>query len=245
MLPAFIDEAAEIIEGGRPLLFTCEHASRRVPAPLEVAPTDVPILQTHWGWDIGAGDLTRALCRRLDAWAVLARFSRLVCDANREVDDPTWIRGDVEGKRVGFNRRVNGEERRRRLQSFHMPYHSSIDTALGLMGPDTVLIAIHSFTPRFIHEVRDMKVGVLYDAYEDRAKTLRGHIAEDIQETVLNQPYSGFDGLMYSATRHGRGHGIVYLELEVRQDLIDTPRGVDFIADRLASALVRTELVGP
>ena len=245
MLPAFIAEAAEIVEGTRPLLFTCEHASQRVPPPLEPSEEDLEVLSTHWGWDIGAGDLTRALCRRLDSSAVLSRFSRLVCDANREVDDPTWIRGEAEGRRVSFNRRVSPAERQRRLESYHAPYHSAIDAALGVMGPDTALIAIHSFTPRFIHEVREMRVGVLYDDHEELALALAEALREEIPETELNAPYSGFDGLMYSATRHGRGHGVTYLELEIRQDQLLVDEHVELMADLLASALVRVGLARP
>jgi len=243
MLPAFIADAAEIVEGARPLLFTCEHASPRVPPPLSTTASDEAILETHWGWDIGAAALTRALCEELDASAVLARFSRLVCDANREVDDPTWIMGEVEGRRVGFNRRVDAAERRRRFETFHAPYHSAIDAALGILGPEAVLIAIHSFTPRYFDEVRDMKVGVLFDAFADKADDLAEAIAKEIPETALNAPYSGLDGLMYSATRHGRGHGVTYLELEIRQDLLTAD--VSPMAQVLARALRRVGLAAP
>ncbi len=53
----------------------------------------------------------------------------------------------------------------------------------------------------------------------------------------LNAPYSGFDGLIYSARRHGLEHGIEYLELEVRQDLIDTPAAAERVGLRIARAL--------
>ncbi len=245
MLPAFIAEAAEIIEGPAPLLFTCEHASPRVPSPLEPTADDSAILETHWGWDIGASALTRALVGRLGASAVLSRFSRLVCDANRALDDPTWIMGQVEGHRIAFNRRVDPAERLRRLQTYHAPYHSAVDAALGVMGPQTVLIAIHSFTPVYIQEVREMKVGVLYDDCEDAAFAVRDAIASEIPETTLNAPYSGLDGAMYSATRHGRGHDLTYLELELRQDLLATPDGIQLTADRLASALRQAGLARP
>jgi predicted N-formylglutamate amidohydrolase len=56
-------------------------------------------------------------------------------------------------------------------------------------------------------------------------------------ESVLNAPYSGRDGLIYSAQRHGRAHELVYLELEVRQDLIDSPEKALATGRRIARAL--------
>jgi predicted N-formylglutamate amidohydrolase len=53
----------------------------------------------------------------------------------------------------------------------------------------------------------------------------------------LNAPYSGKDGLIYAAKRHGSAHQIVYLEIEVRQDLIGSPESAGAIAERIARAL--------
>ncbi|MCP4809789.1 MAG: hypothetical protein GY913_25220 [Proteobacteria bacterium] len=243
MTQPFIDDAAEIIDGTSSMLVTCEHASHRVPEPLTFSADDEAILQTHWGWDIGAAELVRAVCSLTSSSAVLARFSRLVCDANREVDDPTWILGDIEGHRLSFNRRVSPDERARRLASYHVPYHSTVDVALSLLGPDAFLLAVHTFTPTYRGEARDMDVGVLFDSYPEEAERLRAALAGEGLACVLNQPYSGLDGLMYSATRHGRGHGVRYLELEVRQDLLADTGAVSLMASQLTQALERSGLL--
>ena len=39
-----------------------------------------------------------------------------------------------------------------------------------------------------------------------------------------NQPYSGMDGMMYAADRHGAHHRLPCLELELNHTLIGTPR---------------------
>lgn len=239
----FIDAAAEIIDGTAPLLLTCEHASNAVPAPLQATEEDRRVLATHWGWDLGAADLTRAVCERTGGAAVLARFSRLVCDANREADDPTWIVGEVEGQRLSFNRRVSAAERERRLASYHVPFHSTVDVALGVLGPETFLLAIHTFTPTYLGETRAMEVGVLFDTWPDEARRLRDALCDEGLRAVLNEPYSGLDGLMYSATRHGQGHGVRYLELEVRQDLLADRSGVSLVASQLVRALQRAALI--
>jgi predicted N-formylglutamate amidohydrolase len=82
-----------------------------------------------------------------------------------------------------------------------------------------------------------MEVGVLFDAYDRHAWRLEGALGEQGFEAVRNAPYSGMDGLIYAAQRHGRTHDIAYLELEVRQDLIDTPKKALATGERIAAAL--------
>ena len=75
-------DAAEIVgdrHHTRRLVITCEHASNAVPEPLKANDADQAWLDSHWGWDIGAAQLTRELVARKSCCAVLARFSRLSC----------------------------------------------------------------------------------------------------------------------------------------------------------------------
>ena len=74
-----LHDAYELIgdPGTGPFLFTCEHATRRLPE-WEAAPADLPLLEDHWGWDVGAADLTRELARRAAA-ARCSRASRGSC----------------------------------------------------------------------------------------------------------------------------------------------------------------------
>ena len=102
---------------GGPFLFTCEHAGRLLPE-WEPEPTDRPLLEEHWGWDIGAADLTRALTELTRSCAVLSRFSRLVCDPNRAPTQPSFVVGEVDGVALSFNRRADEAERRRRRQRY-------------------------------------------------------------------------------------------------------------------------------
>jgi len=229
-------EAVEIVRGapGGPV-FCCEHASRRVPPPLARAPGDDAWLATHWGWDIGAAALTRALVERLGGLAVLSRFSRLVCDANRLPGHPTWIRRAVEGHPLGFNRALDDAERARRLAALHRPYHRALAAALrGAEGP---LISVHSFTPRLGDEVRAMEVGVLFDTFDAQAAALARGLAAAGWRSALNAPYSGLNGLIHAASSQGQAAGVVYVELELRQDLLGDAGAVGRAAARLAPPL--------
>lgn len=222
-----------------PFVFTCEHATRRLP-DWDAAPADLPLLEDHWGWDIGAGDLTRALVRRTGSCAVLSRFSRLVCDPNRDPAEPSFIVEAIDGVRLSFNRDLDEAERQRRRRFYFDPYHDAIDRVIcqrRAVGAPFRLCSIHSFTPLYLGRTRPMEVGVLFDAHDEHAWRLQGALIEQGFEAVENAPYSGFDRLIYAAQRHGRVHQLVYLELEVRQDLIDTEARAERCADRIAAAL--------
>jgi predicted N-formylglutamate amidohydrolase len=240
---ARLTDAAEVLLEGHPnsqLFLTCEHASNRVPAPLSASPDDAPWLQTHWAWDIGAADVTRSLAVATGSPAVLSRFSRLVCDPNRLPTDHTWIREDVEGHTVSFNRALSSAERRRRLVAYHHAFHQTLGDAIAermLKAQPPWLLSIHSFTGEYEGERRMMDVGVLFDDYVTPAVELARRLRGQGLETALNEPYSGLRGLIYSANRHGRCFGLPYLELEIRSDLIDTAAGVERITAALLAAL--------
>ena len=58
---------------------------------------------TQWSVDLGADELTVELAQALGSPAVLARFSRLLVDANRPADSSTLFRDEAEGRPVRLN----------------------------------------------------------------------------------------------------------------------------------------------
>jgi predicted N-formylglutamate amidohydrolase len=236
-----IDESYEIAGNpdAGPFLFICEHATRRLPE-WEASPEDLPFLEDHWGWDVGAADLTRELARLTGGGAVLSRFSRLVCDPNRAPEEESFVVREVAGHALSFNRHVDAGERVRRCARYFDPYHTAIDRALArrvAASRDVLLCSIHSFTPVWDGRARGMEVGVLYDDHGAVAARLADALSREGFATAHNEPYSGLAGLIYSARRHGRAHGVVYLELEVRNDAIAPPERARAIAPRIARAL--------
>lgn len=229
--------------GAGRFFFTCEHASNRVPAPLRTTAMDRAWLETHWGYDIGARTMSRELARMTGSYAVMARFSRLVVDANREPHQRDLIRPATEGHALTFNANVSDAERERRISRFHEPYHAAVDEGLaarlaGGVG-DILLLSVHSFTPVWNNRVRPMDVGVLFSPYEAVARRLEAELQKEGLETALNKPYSGREGLIYAAERHGQSHQVVFLELEVNQSLCCTPARARRAARRIAAALTR------
>ncbi|MBW2279910.1 MAG: N-formylglutamate amidohydrolase [Deltaproteobacteria bacterium] len=222
-----------------PFLFTCEHATNLLPEWTASA-ADQGLLDDHWGWDIGAADLTVALTEQTGSCAVLSRFSRLVCDPNRGPEEDSFVLREIDDQEIDFNRDADAAECARRREAYFDPFHDAIDRTLAarmLHGEPAVLCAIHSFTPLYLGRARPMEVGILFDDWDELAFHLQGAMIEQGFETALNAPYSARDGLIHSANRHGSKHGVIYLELEVRQDLIDTPAKAGAVAKRVGAAL--------
>jgi predicted N-formylglutamate amidohydrolase len=222
------------------VLLTCEHAARSLPAPLRAGADEREILRSHWGWDPGAWDLTRSLSGRTGFGAVGARWSRLVVDPNRRIDDPTLIRNDAEGVALSFNHGLTASERERRIGAYHAPYHAEIDRLLMrriVRGIRPVVLAIHSFTPVLHRHRRDFDVGVLYDDHAVLARRLARRVRAAGFRVRMNEPYSGIAGMMYAADRHGSHLGLPCLELEVNQGRIGSREQAEEVAGRLAGAI--------
>lgn len=216
-----MNDAVEEIEGDdhARVLLTCEHASNRLPEPWVWPEADRRLVGTHWAVDLGVADVTRSLARALGAPAVLARFTRLLCDANREVGDPSMFRTVADGHPVALNADLTEAEKELRIARFHAPYHAAADRMLARY-PRAVVLSMHSFTPIYEGNApRPMELGVLFDREEEVSAAIAEALSRQGWVVALNEPYSGKDGLIYSATRHAHRHGRRALELEIRQDV--------------------------
>lgn len=213
--------------------YTCEHASNRVPRPLHTRAHDGALLRDHWGYDIGAANVTRELARLDGAGAVLSRVSRLVVDVNRTPEDPTLVLADTGEGRPSFNHVYDREER---VRLYHAPFHDLVNTRIEADRP-ALLVSIHSFTPVYRGQVRTVEAGVLFDQHDELSLRLVERLRAQGLRTEPNEPYSGKAGLIYSAHRHGHERGLPYVEIELRQDLIASGREAREVARRVWRAL--------
>jgi predicted N-formylglutamate amidohydrolase len=217
-----------------PIVFLCDHASNALPPG---APgLDPALLSTHIAYDIGAASVTRALAGTYGAPAVLGRWSRLLIDLNRGVDDPTLVMKLSDGSIIPGNRDADAEELARRIAVFHAPYHAAIDAELDRMGPGAVLVSMHSFTPAWKGRPRKWEVGVLYDRDVRLARPLMVRLAEAGFTVGDNEPYSGaLEG--DTLWRHGTMRGLPHVLVEVRQDLVGDDERAQAFALRLKPIL--------
>jgi len=233
-------EPVEIVPGDAAcgVLFLCDHASNALPAAygsLGLPPTE---LARHIGYDIGAADVTRALAAAFGAPAVLTRFSRLLIDPNRGLDDPTLVMRLSDGAIVPGNARVDAREIARRVDGFWRPYRDAAARQIAAMAArPPAIVAIHSFTPEWRGVARPWQVGVLWDCDPRLAQPFIAALRRDGALTIGdNEPYDGAlrgDVLDACATQRGLAGMLV----ELRQDLIAEPAHARAWADRLAGAL--------
>ncbi|QXX74858.1 N-formylglutamate amidohydrolase [Methylovirgula sp. HY1] len=238
------DEAAVSVETcpGRldaGVLLICDHATNFLPSAYGTLGLTREDLESHIAFDIGAAEITRRLALRLDAPAVLSRFSRLLIDANRGGDDPTLVMQLSDGRIIPGNAAITPAEIDARRQCFWQPYRDAIGQmieAMSVQGPVPAVVSLHSFTPSWRGVLRPWEIAVLWDSDARMAQPLIAAIAAAGWVVGDNEPYDGAlhgDTLYDQVTRRG----LAGLLIEIRQDLIDSAEKARAFADRLADIL--------
>ena len=232
---------AENPQGRGPFVILCDHASNRIPDAFQSFGFAEDALQTHIAWDRGALSVARILSAKLDAPLFWPDASRLIIDCNRAPDASSLIVTESEGRPVPANRVLSKEERSRRLDHIHAPYHDAIDSCLDRRRADrrpTALIAIHSFTPVYFGKARPWQVGILFDDDRRLADLLIGGFKSDPALTVgVNEPYSPADGVYYTLRRHAQPQGLPSVMIEIRNDEIGDEASQRSWAEQLADIL--------
>lgn len=212
-------------DGSFPIVFTCEHASCALPVEYQGLGISAEEICQHIGWDIGARAVVESLTQALEAPAVCSRYSRLLIDCNRDLCDHDLIVPRSDGIEIPHNQNLSFEERQKRITHFYQPYHEAVDRLIaGREGKKNLTLwSIHSFTPVLRKKERQFDVGVLFNRYDDLAQEVGRLLHREGYTVRYNEPYSGYDGLIFSARNHGERHGLVYLELEINNRLIAEP----------------------
>jgi len=224
-----------------PALIVCDHASNHIPESYNGLGMDAASMREHIAWDIGAGEVSRQVGAALGAPVVLAATSRLLVDCNRRLDDPTAFPAVSDGAPVAGNQDLEAAEREQRANTYYWPYHHAIRDQLRELEQQAAapaVIAIHSFTPELSGFRRPWHIGALWDKdsrialpFMEALRTSGGIVVGD------NEPYSGRHPADFTLDHHAEAEGLPHLGIEVRQDLIDNPEGVQRWADILVSAL--------
>jgi predicted N-formylglutamate amidohydrolase len=229
-------------ETGSSIFFlTCDHAGRAFPRRL--GRLGLPESETlrHIAWDIGIGAVGQRLSRLLDAAVVLQTCSRLVIDCNRDPNVPSSIPEISETTEIPGNRGLGEEARAARVEAIFRPYHNRIAAALDRRAAETresVLVALHSFTPVFKGVSRPWQVAVLFNRDRRLAHSLAELLrAEGNLFVGENEPYAVSDSTDYTVPVHGERRGLLHVEIEIRQDLITDSAGQKEWAERLARLL--------
>ena len=214
-----------------------DHAGRLVPRRLDGLGVGAADMDRHIAWDIGIRALGEALATRLDVPFVHQRYSRLVIDCNRDPDRADAMPAVSDGTRIPANAELSEADRAARVAAIHEPYQQAIGANL---GPDTILVALHSFTPCLRGgAARPWQAGILYDGGDTRFSLACLAALQDEPGLTVgdNEPYA-MNEIDHTIPRHAYP-ARPYVEFEVRQDLIGNPAGVAEWCERLARVLER------
>lgn len=236
------DEAVPVTvlnEAGKsPFLLTADHAGRVIPRALGDLGVSEAERARHIAWDIGIAGVAWRLSALLDATAVVQTYSRLVIDCNRDPTVPSAFPVVSEATAIPGNEGLSAGQKAARVEEIFAPYHAAIAALVVARQP--LYVALHSFTPVYLGQAREVQVAVLYN----RNKRLSHALAEALRAeggfvVGENEPYQVSDDSDYGVPVHAERHGLDYVELEIRQDLIADDSGQEDWAQRLARLLPR------
>ena len=181
------------------------------------------------------------LSAALDACFIQQAYSRLVIDCNRVPGAEGSITTVSDGAAVPGNAGLSAAAAKARLDEIYRPYQDAIAAELDSRRVPTLLVALHSFTPRMEGFDRPWRYGVVHRGDSPFSLAvlalLQGALGEAAGD---NLPY-GMDGTDNTIPLHADARGLDYLEIEVRQDLLANAAGQDEAAHFLGPILVEAE----
>lgn len=228
-------------EDNVPLLFVVDHASAFVPKKYDNLGLPANVFATHVAIDIGAKQMAEGLVKRLGGRAVLAKFSRLLIDPNRELWRDNLVPDISDGIPIPRNANLSEIQKQERIENFYNPFHQAVDDEVQSFfakGLRPLVVGVHSFTPEMGGEKRPWHIGFMWNK-DDRLGLSLAKDFEAMGKTVgHNLPYGG-DDLFHTMMSHGFKHGLPHTQIEVRQDLVGDAAGADHWAELIAAALAK------
>lgn len=229
------------VDGLGPFVFVCEHASKQIPGQYMNLGVNPAVRESHAAWDIGALELSSRLSLRFDSPLIASTVSRLVYDCNRAPESSTAIVTRTEFGDVPGNCDLTTEQRQQRVDSIYLPFTIQLSGLLDRrqsQNTETIVVTMHSFTPTFHGQPREVEIGVLHDSdsrfADDLLDLSARHTAYKFER---NQPYGPDDDVTHTLNKHAVPRQLRHVMLEVRNDLLLDAESIDRISELLFSIL--------
>jgi predicted N-formylglutamate amidohydrolase len=216
------------------VVLVCEHAANAIPPEFKELGLNEHALQSHIAWDLGALAVAKAMAARLDAPLVAQRVSRLVYDCNRSPNAPDAIPDISEYQKIPGNVGLSAADRLARTVRYYAPFCDALSACLE-KRVSPVLITVHSFTPVYKGQRRDVEIGILHDRDSRLADEILKCAGRNSERKVMrNLPYGPEDGVTFTLVRHALPYGLLNVMIEIRNDLIADENGQQAMALRLS-----------
>lgn len=204
----------------RSFLITCEHAGNYVPNNYRyLFLGSETVLESHRGYDIGAGEVAQFLADSLKLPLYVHMVSRLLVDVNRSKFNPELY--------SDYSRGLDSVVKKFLIKRYYTAYRQPVYEWIKEHARKTDSVAhfsIHSFTPMLSGEVRTADIGLLYDEKRrqevDLAQALEAQLKAYLPQMIIkhNYPYKGTaDGFTTHLRKEFKGENYMGLEIEVNQ----------------------------
>lgn len=228
--------------GASRFVVLCDHASNRIPDAYGTLGLSAQERIMHIAWDPGSLAVSKALADLLDAPLVQSTFSRLVIDPNRAPDADDLIPALSETTAIPGNADIEDADRAERIATYHAPYHAAIADLLdarAASGLESVIVAVHSFTPVFKGVERPWHAGLIHGDDEAFSQALFSALQTDHPDLNIgwNEPYRAAQGIYHTVSEHADRRGLPGTMVEIRHDEILEPAGATRWARRIARSL--------
>lgn len=221
-------------DGSSSVVLICEHASTHIPAHLDNLGLQPADRHSHAAWDPGALAVALHLSDLLDAKLVYSSVSRLVYDCNRPPTASDAMPARSEVIEVPANANLSETDRKARAETYYHPFRRTLQNQIAAT-PAPAIVTIHSFTPVYHGEKREVEIGILHDTDTRLANAMLDCAADHTDASVdRNAPYGPEDGVTHTLKEHALPHGHLNVMIEVRNDLIGTDKTQFEMAKTLA-----------
>ncbi|MFN3720986.1 MAG: N-formylglutamate amidohydrolase [Rhizobium rhizophilum] len=232
--------ALENATAGSGIVLVCEHASSLLPASAGDLGLSPEALSSHIAWDPGALAIARRLAERLDGVLVHQRFSRLIYDCNRPPESPAAMPEKSEVYEIPGNRELGPAERYARTAALYIPFHDRVSNEISRLqgeGRRPVVVTVHTFTPVYFGNPREVEIGILHDADSRLADAMLDAAADSPYRFERNSPYGPEDGVTHTLRLHALPQGFANVMIEVRNDLVRDDAEVEAVSSHLADLI--------
>ncbi|MFT6867397.1 MAG: putative N-formylglutamate amidohydrolase [Cyclobacteriaceae bacterium] len=202
------------------VVVSCEHAGNKVPVTFSyLFRLERAVLVSHRGWDIGAFDIAKQMASGLAVKCYHYDYTRLLIESNRSIDSDQLF--------SEYSEYLDRTVRKSLISTYYKPYRSSVTKhikELTKLGNRVVHLSIHTFTPVWEGQNREVEIGLLFD--EDRSLEaafcqkvkFAMHGSTQNYQIRYNEPYKGSDdGFTTHLRKSFKSEEYLGVEIEINQ----------------------------